>query len=453
MKFLLVKPRPPKECINLQSFMICEPLELEYCASLLASLGHESDIVDLVIDKSFPKALRADNYDVVAFTAYQIHIGVVKQYAAYVKKVCPSALTFVGGVQAEVVPESFEDENIDVILSGGLTALREVVRGMERGADRAELRSLGRTPSCPRFEFPFPDRAKTAKYRKYYNYIFHDRCATIKTSFSCAYDCDFCFCTRVGRYSERDLAEVVNELAGIEEENIFIVDDNFLYRRERVLEFCRLVRERGIRKTYIAFGRADFIANNEDVIRALAEIGFDAVFVGLESFRAGDLNDYNKRTTVETNDRAVRTLEKYGLQCYSGLIVGYDWDDGDFDGLIDYLNKFEHPMVNIQPITPIRGTPFYEKTKEKIVADETRYELFDMAHAVMLPQKMSLRRFYGNILRAYFKTTASKKGKQYIRRRYGAKVYRRVRRGAYKIAAQYVKLMLWPKRTLRRNKP
>ena len=78
------------------------------------------------------------------------------------------------------------------------------------------------------------------------------------------------------------------------------------------------------------------------------------------------MNDYRKRTTVETNNKAVRVLEKYGMQCYSGLIVGYDWGKEDFDELIEYINSFEHPMVNIQPITPIKGTPYYEKVKHLI---------------------------------------------------------------------------------------
>ncbi len=444
MKILLVKPNPSPQSINLQSFMICEPLELEYCAALLHKLGHESRIADLVIDKSFPKALTTDHYDAVAFTAYQVHIGIVKKYAAYAKKVRPDIVTMVGGVQAEVVPQSFDDENIDVVLTGGLTALEAVIGAMERGESRQKLKELGRTPARANFDFPFPDRSKTEKYRKHYNYIFHDECATIKTSFSCAYDCEFCFCTRLGRYRERDITEVVDELESIRERNVFIVDDDFLYNRKRVLEFCDLVTRRNIKKTYIAFGRADFIAANEDVIARLAQCGFDAFFVGLESFKSCELSDYNKRTTVETNNRAVRILEKYGIQCYSGLIVGYDWGKSDFDQLIAYINSFEHPMVNIQPITPIKGTPYYERVKDLIFEDETRYERFDMAHVVIKPQKMSVRAFYYNILRAYMKTMVSAKSRRYIKVRYGRKIYRRVRRGAYKIIWQYIKLIINP---------
>ena len=424
--------------------MMCEPLELEYVAAMIERMGHCADIADLVIDKSLPRALKAKKYDVVAFTSYLIHVGIVKKYAEYVKKRYPHIRVLVGGVHAEVVPSDFSSPYFDCILTGGMYAIEGVVKALERGAVRSELMRLGHAPKQQVFDFPHPDRSKTERYRKFYNYIYHDRCATIKTSFSCAYDCEFCFCTRVGRYFERELSDVIDELEEIREDNVFIVDDNFLFRRERIIEFCRLVKERGIKKTYIAFGRADFIAENEDMIAMLAECGFDAFFVGIESFKRGELDDYNKRTSVEINDRAVRILEAHGLQCYSGLIVGFDWDRRDFDGLIEYLNGFEHPMVNIQPITPIKGTPFYGRVKDQITTPESKYELFDMAHAVMQPLKMSRRSFYYNILRAYLKTSASAEGRRYIRRRYGKKIYKRVRRGAITIAMQYFKLILKP---------
>ena len=444
MNILLVKPNPHRNTINLQSFMICEPLELEYVAALLEQKGHNCDIVDLVIDKNFMRALKSKKYDAVAFTSYLVHVGVVKEYAKQAKKYAPDILTMVGGVHAEVVPEDFNDEYIDVVLTGGMYALSDTIEAFERGARKEVLQEIARKGKTQCFDFPHPLRSKTEKYRKHYNYIYHDRCATIKTSFSCAYDCEFCFCTRLGKYFERDLQDVIEELKEIKEENVFIVDDNFLFRRERLVKFCELLDEYDIHKTFIAFGRADFIAENEDMVALLARHGFDAFFVGIESFKKGELNDYNKRTSVEINTKAVRILEKHGVQCYSGLIVGFDWEKEDFDGLIAYLNSFEHPMVNIQPITPIKGTPFYEKNKHLITEDERNYHLFDMAHAVMKPQKMSKRAFYYHIMRAYLKTSASKKGRKYIVERYGKKVYRRVRRGAAQIAWQYIKLILKP---------
>ena len=444
MKFLLVKPKPSNKSINLQSFMICEPLDLEYVAALIERAGHEADVVDLVIDGSFKKAFSKKKYDVVGFTSYLIHVGIVKKYAEYAKKKRPDVITMVGGVHCEVNPQDFQSPYIDLVLSGGMYALTEILPRLGEGAGIEELKPLCGTPKKTVFDFPHPDRSKTERYRHKYNYIYHDACATIKTSFSCAYNCEFCFCTRVGKYFERDLHDVISELKEIREDNVFIVDDDFLFRRERLIEFCALLDEYGIKKTFIAFGRADFIAENEDMVALLYEHGFDAFFVGIESFKKDELNDYNKRTSVEINEKAIRILERNGVQCYSGIIVGYDWTKKDFDNLIGYLNSFEYPLVNIQPITPIKGTPFYDKVKGEIVEDEKKYHYFDMAHCVMKPEKMSTRAFYYNILRAYLKTSASEKVRRYIIERYGKKVYNRVKKGAFKIATQYIKLIIRP---------
>ena len=51
MNILLVRPNTPKDSINLQSFMICEPLELEYVASAIINEGHNVDLVDMLLEK------------------------------------------------------------------------------------------------------------------------------------------------------------------------------------------------------------------------------------------------------------------------------------------------------------------------------------------------------------------------------------------------------------------
>ena len=435
MNILLVRPKPHKNTVNLQSFMICEPLELEYCASFLESFGHSVTIADLILEKAgLVSFLKKGKYGLVGFTGYICHVGIIKNYAGQVKKYDKNIITAVGGVHAEVVPEDFIDQNIDCVLGrGGLNGIADIAKGKEyRPADTINTE----------FNFPFPDREKTRKYRDKYNYVFHQRCATIKTSFGCPYNCGFCFCARVSPYFTRPLSEVIEEIKIIKEDNIFIVDDNFLFDTQRVRDFCRLLNDNDIRKSFIAFGRADFIAQNEDIMRLLRAHGFEAIFVGLESFKIGELDDLNKRTTAEENIKAVRVLEACGLRCYAGIIVRHDWERADFDALIDYINSFNNIFVNIQPLTPMPGTPLYAELKGLISVPRSRYELWDMAHLLIKPSKMSKRRFYYHILRAYLKTVASKKTRTYILREFGGKVYRRVRHGAAKIFVQYLKLMI-----------
>lgn len=228
------------------------------------------------------------------------------------------------------------------------------------------------------------------------------------------------------------------------EENVFIVDDDFLSRPFRVREFCRELDERGITKKFIAFGRADFIVKHPAEIELLAAHGFEAFFVGLESFRTSELADYHKRVSADQNRAAVRILEAAGVQCYSGLITGPDWDRGDFDQLVEHLNEFEHPMVKIQPITPMPGTPLYDDELPNITLPREQSERWDMAHLAFSPTALSPRAYYWHLLRAYWRTSASAPQRRYLRQRYGDSVYRRVRTGAFGITWQYLKLVLWP---------
>jgi len=450
MKILLVRPNTPKESINLQSFMICEPLELEYVASALSKHGHEVDLVDMLIEKKpLRYFLKQKNYQMVCLTSYITCVGVVKDYARIIKAHNENILTCIGGVHAEVVPTDFIDKSIDYILwANGVESLVAIANSYPH-VDANEISGIYaegmEKPEIVNGNLPFPDRKITQKYRKHYNYIYHDNCATLKASFGCPYKCKFCFCTQICEYSTRIIDNVLDEIEQIEENNIFIVDDNFLVSRERAQAFIKGLDERGIKKHYIAFGRADFIAENEDLIISLHEHGFDAFFVGIESFKNDELVDYIKKSSVEINVKAINVLEKNGLQCYSGLIVGEDWEKEDFDTLITYLNSFDHPLVNIQPITPMPGTPLFDEYKYEIAVPRDKYAWWDMAHVVFKPTKMKTRLYYYHIIRAYLKTSANQKQRKFIKERYGRRIYNRVKCGAAKIFFQYLKLMLTAK--------
>ena len=122
----------------------------------------------------------------------------------------------------------------------------------------------------------------------------------------------FCFCKEItgGAYFTREIDEVVDELAAIAEKEIYIVDDDFLFSEARIREFLRLLKKRGIVKKFLVYGRADFVAANEDLLRDFKEQGLQAVIVGLESMRARDLELYNKKTDKDMNEKAVKVLQK-----------------------------------------------------------------------------------------------------------------------------------------------
>ena len=75
-------------------------------------------------------------------------------------------------------------------------------------------------------------------------------------------------------------------MQGIEEREIYIVDDDFLLDVDRIQRFIFELKRRNIRKHFLVYGRADFIASHPEIIRDFKEVGLRTVIVGLESFKA-----------------------------------------------------------------------------------------------------------------------------------------------------------------------
>ncbi|MFZ1376062.1 MAG: cobalamin-dependent protein [Geothrix sp.] len=455
-RVVLIRPKPHRESIGLHKFMICEPLELEYLSAYLELQGHHVEIVDMILEsgRKLIQLLRERRPDVIGLTGYISHVGVVLDYARRIKEALPGVVTVVGGVHAEVNPGDFEDNAIDfVVKANGMKTMALLLEALGNGRSvgdiRADVEGIWNGPGktyVPEkgFAYPFPDREKTARYRKRYNYIFHEKCATLKSSFGCTYKCEFCYCVAItqGRYFARDIAEVVEEVKTIREENIFIVDDNFLVSLERVQEFCRLLDKEGLQKNFILFGRADFIVEHPDHIALLQRHGLKAIFVGIESFREAELEQFQKRTTVAMNIRAVEILDELGIECYSGIIVGTDWERRDFDALIAFLKRFKRPLLNVQPLTPMPGTPLFERIKGQVTVPREDYHLWDMAHMLIDPTRMSRRAFYLNIIRVYYKASTGFQGHWYVLRRYGFRIFARTAYGALHLTWQYLLMAL-----------
>lgn len=447
MKVLLIRPRPDPETIGLQHVMVCEPLELEYLAANVPEglrSRVEVKIVDLILEKTpFDRILQRESPDLAVFTGYITHVGTIKSLAARVKTLFPGCLCAVGGVHAEVVPEDFLDPAIDFIYSrNGIEAFNRTLAAMLDGKTPAQIRDdldrIGEKELT--FLHRHPDRAAVKQYRKDYYYMFHRPCALIKTSYGCPFNCSFCFCKEVtgGRYFTRDLKDVADELEDIEESEIYIVDDDFLYDPHRIRQFLALLRERGIHKKFLVYGRADFVAENQELLREFREQGLQAVIVGLESIRRRDLDAYHKGTDVDINEKAVRVLAELGIELYATLILPLDFSKGDFRDLSDWVRALGIRFVNLQPLTPLPGTAIFADYTDKLLYPRTRYEMWDMAHVILQPEHMSTRAFYWEIVKAYHRIILRPRNIRGLVQRYGLLMNLRMLSGSSRVTLQYL---------------
>ena len=448
MKVLLVRPKPHPDTIGLQSIMVCEPLELEYLAAVIKGC-HQVELVDMILEKdSLEHFLVRYRPDVVAITAYISHVPVVKEYAGVIKEFDAAVTLVAGGVHAEVVPEDFSDENIDyVVYAKGLASFTSLLEHLEAGS-RVSLPGVlnqgqPKVPVANR-DLPtvFPDRTITAKYRDRYYYMYHQPCALMKTSYGCPFTCNFCFCREItgGSYYVRDLEEVITELLQIKEREIYIVDDNFLVDPVRVERFCELLRKHRLDKRFLIYGRADFIAEHEETIANFVQVGLRAVIVGVESPESSELARYNKQSSVEINEQAIAILHKYQVDCYATMIMGLDWKERDFDRLYRWLSKNELQFVNLQPLTPMPGTILQGQYTDLLI-ERTDYAKWDLANLVVKPTGLSVRSYYFNMLKVYFKITLSPKS-LFRNLRYGLLPNLKLSLGVSKISWQYFRKII-----------
>ena len=409
MKVLLVRSRQPEETIGLQHLMVVEPLELEVIGALVAP-PDEVVLVDLMLERESLEAFLArERPDVIGFTGYITNVGVLRDLAARVKRWSPRAATVVGGPHAEMNPQDFDVPEIDFrVVRNATTEFPRLVAHLKgEGPLPAGVLTAGQALDeawLPAFDFtyPTPRRDLTARYRHRYFYLYQDHVALVKASFGCPFTCSFCACRALthGQYATRPLDDVLDEIAALAEDEVYIVDDDFLISRERVLAFVAGLERRGVRKRFQVYGRADFIAANPDVIARFRAAGLTVVIVGLESFCDSELAQYGKRAEAAANVRAMEVLEAHDIDVYATFILSPDWDRSDFARLDRFMSDLHIRFANLQPLTPLPGVE-YQVEDAQLVERRSDWAKWDLAHVTVRPTRLPVAKFYAETMRLY----------------------------------------------------
>ncbi len=426
MRVLLVKPNPQLLVAKRlqEGFLHLEPLELEMVAG---GVPPEDEVViqDLSFEKDpilgFQNKLREMNPQIVGFTGYSSQSALVKQLAALVKKHDSKIVTVVGGTHATIIPADYalNGDGIDIIVRGeGGTAFAELVKRFKNGEPLA-FGDAVLSPKDPGFaekaaapppEFPpveqiprarreLVDRSRyfcvwTSSTEKKLDTIF-PRTASMRTSTGCAFTCSFCVVHHLmrGKYLQRQPEDVVDEIEKISENHIYFVDDETFLNKDRLTRIANLLLEKGIRKKYISWARADTIVKYPDLFRLWKKAGLSVVYVGLEAMVGSRLDKYNKRTSVDTNRKAVELLKEIGITLHASFMVDPDFSVQDFRDLEKEIMKVCPAEVTFTVFSPSPGTELWHTHKNDYIVDPYRY--YDCMHTI-LPTKLDRNTFYAH---------------------------------------------------------
>ncbi|MBR4084848.1 MAG: radical SAM protein [Lachnospiraceae bacterium] len=408
IKVLLIHPEISRTKYNFVGVIENECLELEYISALLKQEGYQVLLYDGQVEKiSVKTVLKEQNPDVVYVCGRTRQENFMLEYCREAKSQNPATITMIGGLHAQLCYERMYDDGVDYIFTTyNIFSIWEVLENHFRGKNTPLQRIKG---ICYKQdgkwgyvagepfdlkELPWPDRTYFYEHPQNYRYLELEHAAWVRTSLSCPYNCKFCHRNRMnlGHYVCRDIEDVVEEIASIQATNIYIMDDDFLFNEERLRRFIILIREKDIRKNYICYGRADFIAQNRELMAELKSIGLYYVLVGLETITDEQLKEYNKRSDLQNNITSIEICHDLGIHLMGMFIIDLDYTPKDFSNLYKWIKAQGLRHVAISIFTPEMGLETYEAYRERLITDNPSH--WDYLHVVAKPDNMSVKRYY-----------------------------------------------------------
>jgi len=156
------------------------------------------------------------------------------------------------------------------------------------------------------------------------------------------------------------MADCVNR--GIHE--IFLYDDTFTIRRQRIFEIRDEIKRRGLDVQWDVRARANTL--DDEVVAAMKEAGVTRIHIGVESGSSRILEVMKKGITVEQAHNAFDLCRKYGITSLSYFMLGNPTETAqDVDMTMQFIRKCRADYAHISITTPFPGTELYRMGMEK----------------------------------------------------------------------------------------
>ncbi|PKN53048.1 MAG: B12-binding domain-containing radical SAM protein [Deltaproteobacteria bacterium HGW-Deltaproteobacteria-13] len=367
MKILLVYPEYPETFWSLRHALrmmnkkaLVPPLGIITVAAMLPQ-EWEKKLVDMNIEALTDKDIQWADYVFISAMLVQRDSAkeVITRSRRFDKKIVA------GGPLFQMEHEAFPDIDHFVLGEGEITLpifLKDLAGERPRHFYNSEERpDITQTP-VPLW--PLVDKKKYSLMAMQY-------------SRGCPFDCDFCdiiiFNGRKPRTKTKE--QVIAELNAIYDsgwrEGVFIVDDNFIGDKRKLKEeILPAIIEWNRAHDYIfpLFTEACInLADDEELMDLMAQAGFTAVFIGVETTSEKALAECNKdqnrnRDMIE----CVKTIQRHGMEVWGGFIVGFDSDPLTiFQDQINFIRDSGIVIAMVGLLNAGRGTPFYERLEKE----------------------------------------------------------------------------------------
>ncbi len=408
---LLVMPKVPY-AINDWNI---PPIGILYVSSYMKKMGISVHCLNLCISENEPmdelkQTIREKQINIVATGDLVVNYLAVKEIVDCAKEVSPNIITIIGGGLVTHSPveamQLIPNADYGVIGEGELTD-SELVLALEEGRNVSEVegiiyrqggklcKSMPREVIADLDSLPWPDYEGFNYFEIARRHSDNGKItAPLTTSRSCPFQCTFCSTSGGGKYRQRSIDSIFEELQYVVKnyhvEEVFLNDELFAVDGERVSEFCQRIESIHV-KWHVMLRIGKHIQLS--LLRKMYNAGCVGVCYGLES--ADDSILLSMKKTGVTQKEMKRVLEitkEAGLMVRGGFIFG---DTQETLETAEYTMKWveEHidllENVSISPIVLYPGSTLYERAVQSKKISDTVQFIKEHCPLVNSSEKMS----------------------------------------------------------------
>jgi len=367
------------------------PIYLSYAVGVIEEAGFEMSFIDAIMDElsieQFAQRVRDIGPRLALIETSTPSIEFDLQTAAAVKDLSPGTFVTLIGSHVTFFDQQTLTENpaVDAVVRGEFEyTSADLARALDAGGDLSQVlgityRDAGeevrRNPDRPLFEpldeMPFPAR-HIAKGEGYRAGIYSGGYPTAMiSSRGCPYRCTFCLWPDVlygHKFRARSAKNVVGE---IEEavrvyghDEIYFDDDTFTIDRQRVLDICSMIQERGLEQEveWIAQCRVDTV--DREMLEAMKAANCGYILFGVESGSPAMLKKMKKGITLDKVRAAFQLTKEVGIKTQAFFLFGMPGETQEtIKETIDFAKELNASSTQFAVAIPHPGTALYQECK------------------------------------------------------------------------------------------
>ncbi|MFH1453784.1 MAG: radical SAM protein [Armatimonadota bacterium] len=358
-------------------------LGLASLATVLTEKGHKVRIVDLHVDelgvKDIVSIVGEGNYSVVGFSVYVTTIKNTLAFAGAIKDEHPGVIICVGGPQATLDPDFFNQSFIDYVFRGEADfTFADFIDTLKNG------RKIDHIKGCLKNEsgslkgskelslvdnlddIPFLEVDKFYDLKKFHQpaQVRGRKAVNVLSVRGCPFQCTFCAAASITGRKLRNISvgRFVDNLERLRSkgfDSFMIYDDTFTVNKKRAVAIAEEIIRRKLNMVWNCWSRADCV--DEETLSVMRKSGCYLVMYGFESFNDKTLKRLKKGFTAEQCLKAVEVTKKAGMIASASFMIGLPGETKE--DILNTINAAAKTRLDIGIFgifEPYEGTPIYQ---------------------------------------------------------------------------------------------